>query len=166
MSLVRWIPQRCTHLLQLLCKRLHCEFSTQTSRGSKLSQPIRVRETIANGGCDACGSRFLENDSVTAVVHDLATKFRGDNGQAVRLRFELCYGKSIRERRENEYVCVSVKLSCLLPRYGAKPFHVSGIPDCAGMCDFDRANHPKFNRLITQNSSGLQQPGDALAEID
>ena len=45
----------------------------------------------------------------------------------MRLRFQLRNGKSVRERRENEYVCISVKLSCLVARYSAKPFHPPGV---------------------------------------
>jgi hypothetical protein len=74
---------------------------------------------IANRACYASGCRFLENDSVYAALHDVSAKLRGDNRQAVRLRFELRNGKSIRERRENEYVCASIDLSGLLARHRA-----------------------------------------------
>src|SRR5262245_9075923 len=81
------------------------------------------------------------------------------------LCFKLRNGKSIRQRRENEYVGVSVKLTCLLASRRAKPFHTRSLSDCAGVRDFHRTNQPKFNGLITQYSSRLEQPRNAFAQI-
>src|SRR5207253_1381989 len=67
-------------LLQAASKRFNCEFITQTRRGSELLQPIRIRDVLANRGCKAHGSRFLKDDSVKAVLHNFAAKFRGHNG--------------------------------------------------------------------------------------
>src|SRR5262249_32893878 len=104
--------------------------------GSKSFQAVRTRDAVADRRCNACRTRFIKNDSVDAIFHDFAAIFRSDNGQTVRLGFKLRNGKSIRERRKNEYVDVSVKFSCLLARYRAKPFYAPGVRNCPGVRDF------------------------------
>src|SRR5262249_32523388 len=154
------------HVLQVVSKRRDCELITHMRGGSKSFQAVRTRDAVADRGCNACRTRFVKNDSIDAVLHDFATILRSDNGQAMRLRFQLRNGKSIRERRKNEYVDVSVKFSCLHAGCRAKPLNARGLRDCFGVRDFYRSNHPEFNGLITQNPCGLQQSGDAFAEIN
>src|SRR5437667_2002182 len=86
-------------------------------------QPTRIRDAVANCSCNARGTGFLENHPVATALDHPAAKSRRDNGQAVRLRFELRNRESIRERRKNEYVGGSVRFSSLLLRHMPKPFH-------------------------------------------
>src|SRR5207249_3949460 len=116
----------------------------------KLLQSSRIGDAAAKRSYNAGDTRFIENNSVATAFDDPATKFRRDNRQAVRLRFELRNREAIGQRRKNEHVCVSIKMSCLFASYRTKPFHACGIRCCSGVCYFYRSNEPKFNRLITQ----------------
>ena len=75
----------------------------------------------------------------------------------MRLRFQLRNGKSIRQRRKNEYVCISVKLSCLVARSQRQTILLaSAFAIVLAFAISTGSDHPKFNGLITQYSSGLQ----------
>src|SRR5215213_9651323 len=91
--------------------------------GSECLQPIWIDDAVANRCCNAFCARFLENNSVAAVLDYAATTFGRNDGQAARLRFELRNRKSIRECRKNEHVGSSVLFSRLLSRHRAKPFY-------------------------------------------
>src|SRR4029077_2534385 len=91
--------------------------------GGQCSQPIWIGDAVANRSCNARRTRFVENNPVAAVLDYAATTFGRNDGQAVRLRFELGDRKPIRECRKNEYVGSSILFSRLLPSNRAKPFY-------------------------------------------
>ena len=105
-------------------------------------------DAVANRSYDERRAWFLENNPVPAVLDYAATIFGRNHRQPVRLRFELRNRKSIRESRKDEYVSGSVFLSSLLSGCRAEPFHPRAVRYCRCLRDLDRANHPKFNRLI------------------
>src|SRR5215208_5969840 len=124
--------------------------------GSQCSQPIWIGGAVAKRSCNARGTRFLENNPVAAVLDYAATTFGRNDGQAVRLRFELRNRKSIRKCRKNEYVGSSVFFSRLLSRHRTKPFHARIVCCCLSVCDLNGSNDPKFDWLIAQSLSRLQ----------